>query len=54
MSARLSPLALAGRRVAEQHDEWAVLRRYLSIGPLDALTPKNVYVEERETLAMTA
>lgn len=39
---------------AEQRDEWAVMRRYLTIGPLESTAQGNADTDERETLAMTA
>jgi hypothetical protein len=50
---RAAIVRLLGAVLAEQHDEWAVIRRYLTIGPLDALVQKHT-AEDSETLAMTA
>lgn len=49
-------LRLLGAVLCEQHDEWAVARRYLTIGSLDALVckPDEPALEEETPLAMTA
>jgi putative transposase len=48
-------IRLLGAVLAEQHDEWAVIRQHLSIGPLDALVQTHPDPEdEQEPLAMSA
>jgi putative transposase len=51
---RAAIVRLLGAVLAEQHDEWAVMRRYLTIGPLESTAQRNADLDERETLAMTA
>jgi len=49
---RPAVIRLLGAVLAEQHDEWVVARRYLTVGSLEELgriTPN----EETPTLAMT-
>jgi transposase-like protein len=54
---RAGVIRLLGAVLAEQHDEWVVARRYLTIGSLDALvrTKPDPELDPEETnLAMTA
>ena len=51
---RAAIVRLLGAVLAEQHDEWAVMRRYLTIGPLEVTAQGNADLDERETLVMTA
>jgi hypothetical protein len=44
-----------GAVFAEQHDEWVATRRYLTVGPLEALVQSPPLLEdEEESVAMTA
>lgn len=51
---RAAIVRLLGAVLAEQHDEWAVMRRYLTIGALEATAQGIADLDERETMAMTA
>lgn len=51
---RAAVMRLLGAVLAEQHDEWAVSRRYLTLGPLETLGVNSSETESREALAMTA
>lgn len=47
-------IRLLGALLAEQNDEWAIMRRYLTIGSLEDLVQKPKEETEEEPLAMTA
>lgn len=51
---RAAIVRLLGAVLAEQHDEWAVIRRYLTLGPLEALGQTHSELDQQESLAMTA
>ncbi len=51
---RDSVIRLLGAVLAEQHDEWAIMRRYLTIGSLEDLVRKPNDDTEEPTLPMTA
>jgi putative transposase len=51
---RAAIVRLLGAVLAEQHDEWAVIRRYLTIGPLDAIVERDNDADERGSIAMSA